>query len=147
MNDMEEFSLEGFQVVHSEMFVQLPRKSDASCSLFPTKMTFNRTTLRLLHTCEHVRIEVNPSNKCLLVVPVGSSDKDAIRWAKGTKEKYVRNFESRQFSGELYRAWDLNPEYNYRTVGRLVTAKNKLMMLFDFSKAEIWQSKKAEDHG
>ena len=33
MNPIEEVSLEGFQIVASDMFVHLPRKSDATCSL------------------------------------------------------------------------------------------------------------------
>ena len=45
---------------------------------------------------------------------------------------------------EIYRAWGLDPEYNYRAVGRLVSARNKIMLLFDFSNAENWKTKKVE---
>ena len=51
--------------------------------------------------------------------------------------------ESRQFGEEVYKAWGLNEQYNYRAVGRLVSARNKIMMLFDFSTAEMWKTKKA----
>ena len=47
---------------------------------------------------------------------------------------------SKLFGDEIYRAWGLDPEYNYRAVGRLVSARNKIMLLFDFSKAENWKT-------
>ena len=106
MNPIEEVSLEGFQIVASEMFIHLPRKSDATCSLWPTKLSFSKLVLSALNNCEFVRIEVNPKTKCLIVLPVPSSDK------------------------------------NYRAVGRLVSANQKVMMLFDFSNAESWKTKK-----
>ena len=59
---------------------------------------------------EYVRLEVNPTTKCLLVVPTHSSDKDSIRWIKGQKEQSIRNMESRIFGDELYKAWGLDPE-------------------------------------
>ena len=142
MNPIEEVSLEGFQIVASDMFVHLPRNSDATCSLWPTKLSFSKLVLNALNNCEFVRIEVNPKTKCLIVLPVSSSDKNSIRWIKGTKEFCIRNMESKRFGDQVYQAWGLDPEYNYRAVGRLVTANQKVMMLFDFSHAESWKTQK-----
>ena len=55
--------------------------------------------------------------------------------------------ESRQFGEEVYKAWGLDKQYNYRAVGRLVSARNKIMMLFDFSTAEMWKTKKVGNQG
>lgn len=93
--------------------------------------------------CEFVRIEINPNNKCLLVIPVTSKDKDSIRWIKGQKSFTVRNMESKNFGDLLYSTWGLNPECNYRTTGKLVSSKGKVMLLFNFSDAEMWKTKKA----
>ena len=98
--------------------------------------------LSALNNCEFVRIEVNPKTKCLIVLPVSSSDKNSIRWIKGTKEFSIRNMESKRFGDQVYQAWGLDKEYNYRAVGRLVTANQKVMMLFDFSNAESWKTQK-----
>ena len=141
-SNIEELSLEGFQIVKAEMFMHLPRKIDPTCTIWPTKIAFSRMTLQALNNCEFVRLEVNPTTKCLLVAPTHSRDKDSIRWIKGQKELCVRNMESRQFGEELYKAWGLDPQYNYRAVGRLVSVQNKIMMLFDFSNAEMWRAKK-----
>ncbi len=146
MNVLEEMSLDGFQIVRSDMFLHLPRKVDPTCTIKPTKLSFSRMSLDALNNCEFVRIEVNPTTKCLLVSPSLSNDKDSIRWTKGQKQKTARNMESRRFGDEIYRVWELDPEYNYRAVGRLVSARNKIMLLFDFSKTEIWKTKKSVTH-
>ena len=142
MNPIEEVSLEGFQIVSSDMFVHLPRKSDATCTIWPTKVSFSKLVLSALNNCEYVRIEVNPRTKCLVVLPVTSNDKNSIRWIKGTKQFSIRNMESKRFGDQVYQSWGLDPEYNYRAVGRLVTANQKVMMLFDFNGAESWKTKK-----
>ena len=147
ISPVEELSLDGFQIVKSEMFLHLPRKADPTCTIRPTKISFSRMSLQALNNCEYVRLEVNPKTKCLLVAPTPSTDKDSIRWIKGQKEHSVRNMESRLFGEEIYRAWKLDPEYNYRAVGKLVSARNKIMLLFDFSTAENWKTKKADDKG
>ena len=143
-NGVEEVSLDGFQIVKSEMFIQKQRKSDGSCSIWPNKISFSRTTLRMLNNCEYIRLEVNPNTKCLLVVPTHSSDKDSIRWLKGQKDPHVRDMESKEFGDEIYKAWGFDRELNYRAIGKLVIAQSKIMMLFDFTKAMTWKTKQME---
>ena len=77
-------------------------------------------------------------------MPVSSQDRDSIRWTKGEREKFIRNMESKAFGEQLYRLWDLEPEYNYRAVGRLVSVNQKVMLLFDFNQPEWWRSQKIE---
>lgn len=142
INPIEEMSLDGFQIVSSDMFVHLPRKNEPSCSIWPTKLSFSKLVLTSLNNCEYVRIEVNPKSKCLIVIPVNSVDKDSIRWIKGGKNLCIRNMESKRFGDLIYDAWGLDPKFNYRANGRLVTVNKKVMMLFDFSDAEHWITKK-----
>ena len=141
---LEEINLDGFQIVKSEMFAHLPRKTDPTCSIWSTKLSFSKLCIELLNNCEFIRIEVNPNTRCLLVIPTPSTDKDSIRWIKGIKDKNVRNMESKQFGDEIYKAWGLDPEYNYRAIGRLVSARNKIMLLFDFNNAEMWKRRSRE---
>ena len=142
MSPIEEVSLDGFQIVSSDMFVHLPRKTEATCSIWPSKVSFSKLVLSGLNNCEYVRIEVNPKTKCLVVIPVTSSDKNCIRWIKGQKEFMIRNMESKRFGELIYNSWGLDPHYNYRAPGRLVTVNKKVMMLFDFNDAEIWKTHK-----
>ncbi len=142
INPIEEVSLEGFQIVASDMFAHLPRKNDATCTIWPTKLSFSKLVLTALNNCEYVRIEVNPRTKCLIVLPVSSTDKNSIRWIKGSKELNIRNMESKRFGEQIYKTWGLDMDYNYRAIGRLVTANQKVIMLFDFNDAENWKTKR-----
>ena len=141
---LEEVSLEGFQIVKSEMFLHFTQKKDPTCTIWPHHINFNKQSLMKLNNCEYVRIEVNPTTKCLLVIPVPSTDKNSIRWVKGKIDISTRPLESRSFGSEIYKVWGLDEEYNYRSTGRLVSSQNKVMLLFDFNNAEVWKSKRSE---
>ena len=142
INPIEEVALDGFQIVSSDMFIQRPRNGDPTCSIWPTQLSFNKVSISSLNNCEYVRIEVNPKTKCLVVIPVTSSDKDGIRWVHGKKELFTRTMKSVRFGELIYNTWGLDPEYNYRAFGKLVTVKKKVMILFDFNDAELWKSNK-----
>ena len=113
-DEIQEINLEGFQVVSGDLFTNYTRTSNPTVTLWHNSLSFSKASLTLLNGCERIRVEINPNSKCLLIVPVTIKDKD------------------------------LDPEFVYRTIGRVVTAKNKVMILFDFNKAESWkQSSKA----
>ena len=137
---LEEMDLTGFKIVSSEMFVPKYKRVHPGCSLWPVKVCFNKTSLQALNNCEYVMMQVNPETKGLLILPVSSKDKDSIRWVKGQKEIFSRTMESKAFCDELYKTWGLDPESNYRAVGRLVSVKNKVALLYDFSSATKWHS-------
>lgn len=137
---LEELSLDGFQIVKADMFAHLPHKGDPTCSIWPTKLSFSKLVLTSLNNCEYVRIEINPTTKCLIVIPVTSTDNNGIRWIKGQKNFTIRNMESKRFGAEIYKIWKLDTNYNYRTVGHLVSCNKKVMMLFDFKDAEVWKT-------
>ena len=141
---IEEMTLDGFQIVSASMFHHPPRKCEATCTIWPTRISFNKLTLEKLHYRDYIKIQVNPTTKCLLLSPVTSSDKDSIRWVKGEKEKFLRNLESKAFGEQLYQKWGLDADYNYRTAGRLVTVNQKVMILFDFNHPEVWKTAKSE---
>ena len=146
-SSIKEISLEGFKVVSGEMFAHLPRKTDATCTLWPTAMSFSKQALLLLGNCEHVRIEVNVQRKGLLVVPVTTKDRDCIHWIKSIKTPTIRKMECCNFTRQLYDAWGWNPDQIYRATGRLVTADNKVMLLFEFHEAETWKRPEAGGRG
>ena len=132
--------LDGFQVVKAELFAHLPRTYSPSCTLWPSKICFNKQALQALNNCETVLIQVNAVTKGLVVMPVHSRDKDAVRWVKGQKTIDTRTMEAKRFCDELYKTWDLDRSFNYRTPGRLVTAGNKIVLYFNFAEAEKWTS-------
>jgi len=54
--------------------------------------------------------------------------------------------ECRPLTSKLYSSWGLESDQSYRAYGRIVTADNKIMLLFDFRSPEHWKNKvKAEE--
>ena len=83
---IEEMSLDGYQIVNAGLFHHPARKCEATCTVWPSRISFNKLALEKLHYCDYIKIQVNPTTKCLLVCPVTSSDKDGIRWIKGERK-------------------------------------------------------------
>ena len=50
---IEEMSLDGFQIVNANMFIHIPRNSDPTCTVWPTRISFNKLTLEKLNLCEN----------------------------------------------------------------------------------------------
>lgn len=132
-------SLDGFQVVRSKYFV---RQSEPIMTLFKSAVSFNVAAYEALNRCESVIIYVNEGKKSFLVKPSASKDNDAIRWVKGKETLKIARIECTAFAKQIFKMWDLNENYRYRAVGRLVQAEKKIMLLFDFEECEAWDGAK-----
>lgn len=140
-NKTQEISMDGFQVVSGDMFVHQARPGFITCTLWNDSLVFGKPSITALNNCENIRIEVNIAKKSILVTPVTSNDRDKVRWITNNKTMPPRKLLCREFSEKLYEAWKWNKEYVYRAKGRLVTADNKIMILYDFAHAESWKYK------
>lgn len=136
-----EINMDGFQVVSGEMFTHLSRTSEATCTLWSSSIGFSKAALMNLNGCERIRIEINPQKRCILIIPVTVKDKDGIRWTKNVKESVTRKIECKKFASQLYELWQWDPTCVYRATGKVVSADQKVMMLFDFSEPESWKLK------
>jgi len=141
ITSIPEITIDGFQVVSGEMFAHVPRKSEPTCTIWYNSIAFNKMALVALNNCERVRIEINPKTKCLLLIPVTAKDKDGIRWTKSVKDPVARKIECKAFTSQLYDIWEWNKEFVYRSVGRIVSADKKVMLLFEYSEPENWKCK------
>ena len=139
ITDLPEISTEGFQIVSSAMFSHFPKTSEPSCTLWYTSISFNRSAVNALNGCERVLIQVNTKTKGILIVPVSSNDKDGISWLKDSKVVQAKKLDCGIFTSQLYQAWNFDPEYVYRSYGKVVKADKKIMLLFEFKEAESWK--------
>ena len=140
-DEIQEISKEGFQVVSGELFHRAFRIDQPTATLWPNSISFSKAALQALNMCERIRIEVNPTKRCILIVPVTEKDKDNIRWIKARKEPAARKIECTAFTSQLYDSWGWKKDLAYRVTGRIVTAEKKVMLLFDFSTPESWKFK------
>ena len=142
---IQEISIEGYQVVSGSMFSHMPRNMGPTCTIWPGSINFSKYSLFMLNKCEHVRIEVNSAKRKILIIPVTSADRDGIRWIKNGKQSIEpRKMECKQFTAPLYEAWGWDEECVYRASGQLVTADQKVMLLFDFNNPEQWKGRGLE---
>lgn len=139
IDTLPEIALEGFQVVSGDMFSHFPKTSEPSCTLWNSSISFSKASIIALNCCEHILIRVSSKDKCLLLSPTTASDKDRITWTKGVKNVQAKKIDCKQFTTQLFATWNLDPQFCYRTYGRIVTVNNKIMLLFDFRKAESWK--------
>lgn len=150
ISSLEEVSMEGFQVVSSSMFSHFPKTSEPSCTLWYSSISFSKSAVNALNGCERVLIQVNAKTKGILIVPVSSKDKDGILWLKDSKVVQAKKMDCKAFTSQLFKTWGFDPEYVYRSYGRVVTADKKVMLLFDFKDTENWKYKpksKVKDNG
>ena len=134
-----EISLDGFQVVRGHYF---SRQLEPLLTMWYSSISFNMSAFSALHNCESVSIMVNNKTRCVIIKPISSKDKDAINWLKPPENHKYRKLECTRFTQQLFLLWEWNKELHYRTNGRLVTADKKLMLLFDFSRPEVWRGLK-----
>jgi len=85
-NEVEEISMDGFQVVSGEYFARRAVYFSPTCTIWSGGITFNKMALTVLNNCERVRIEIHPQKKSVLIVPVTIKDKDGIPWRKNIKD-------------------------------------------------------------
>ena len=101
-NEIEEISMDGFQVVSGEYFTRRVAYFSPTCTIWSAGITFNKVALTALNNCERVRIEIHPQKKSVLLVPVTLKDKDGIPWRKNIKDYAPRRMECVKFSSKLY---------------------------------------------
>lgn len=140
MDEIPEISLEGFQVIPGDIFRGRQRSSSPSATLKFNSISFNKSALIALNNCERVRFEINPQTKAMVIIPVTAKDVDNVSWVKGGKEPSPRKIECISFASYLYKMWKWNKDYTYRSLGKVVSAEKKVMLLFDFSSPEKWKT-------
>lgn len=133
--DIKTVSLEGFQVVQRKYF---SRQIEPAMTIWETAVAFNTASHDVLNNCETIEIYVNEKAKSIAIMPVPSKDKEAVQWTRGGKKTKYNRIECTMFARQLFKSWKLDPQYHYRTPGKLVQCDKKLMILFDFSQHEVW---------
>lgn len=139
LDEIQEISTEGFQVVPAEMFQAMQHVNTPCMTIWSSRISFNKEALTALNTCERVRLEVNAAKKMILLIPVTQKDKDNLRWMKPGKQPQTRRMDCAAFTSRLYKSWGWDKGFVFRTTGRIVTADKKVMLLFDFNDAEKWK--------
>ncbi len=146
MSESNEISLDGFQVVSGDYFNVLTRLQVPSITIWEEgQIGFCKQDLVLLNVCENILVQINSEARKIIIVPTTSKDKDAVCWLKKSDPPEARKLTSKKLTDKLYDTWGWDRTRIYRATGRLVTANNKVMLLFDFSEPESWPRPEARE--
>ncbi len=145
MEQVNDISIEGFKFVSSDYFYAPARMQAPTFTIWDGSIGFSKQDLILLNNCENILLQINSEERKALVIPTTSKDKDALKWMKRANPLEARKITCPRLTEHLYAAWGWDRDYVYRTIGKLVTSGNKVMLLFDFSEPECWKRPEAKN--
>lgn len=141
--NIEEVDLGGFLQVSGDMFSHPTERRKPAMTIWRTAISFSVASFELLNYCDNIRMHINSDKKQVLITPTTDVDRDRIHWIKKVKGKpQIKKMKCVGLTEPLYLKWNLDNNKMYRATGRLVTADNKVMLLFDFSRASEIEVKK-----
>ena len=134
--DLQEITLDGFQVVSSKFF---GKQNGPVMSMQRKCIVFNSAAVKQLNNCEAIQIMINEAQKVVLIKPAPSHDSEAVLWNKGEKKQYAR-LECVSLVKHLMEKWKFDSDIKYLVNGKLVRVENKVMMVFDFKECQRFDS-------
>lgn len=141
IEELPEFSYDGYQVVRGEFFAHL---FEPSVTMKDEKVSVNMACIRRLPNVEYVQFLVNPTEKKLAVKPCSEDMKDSFRWSSTSDDgkRKPRSISCKIFFAKVMKLMEWNPEYRYKVLGKLVHAGEDYLFVFDLTCAETYLSKK-----
>ena len=131
---LDEVSMEGFSIVNGEYF---KKPIEPILTIRDHCLTFNGAAYKALNLVNSIQIFVHKTNRRILVTPASSDDQNSLIWLKNPTDLSSHSLECTSFARQLFQTYGWIQQNAYRSSGRLVTANNKVMLLFDFSNPEI----------
>ena len=132
----EEFSFAGFQVVRGEFFAHT---FEPSITFSGSKLYVNMACLNKLPTVEYVQILINQHTKKLVIRPCREDEKDSFRWCGNTVKRRPKQVICRVFFAKLAQMMQWDCSRRYKLLGKLISANQELLFVFDLSSTEVYQ--------
>ena len=136
------FSLDGYQVVRSQFFIDA---SKPKMTISKGQVRFNTVCLKQFEDVEYVELLLNSVEKCIAVRPCSADNPNAIGWGKLKNSRWVSTPKSCSgFAGPLYNLMDWSAERGYKLCGQFVSKGEEKVLFFDLSDPEITQYEKVK---
>lgn len=138
MNDIidETFSYEGYQVVRGEFFAHT---KEPAIIFNNYKVYVNTACINKLPEIEFVHILVNPAEKKLIVRPCNEEEKDSFCCRSNSMKRRPKQITCRIFFAKIMSLMNWNPDYRYKTIGKLVCTNTEKLFVFDLKTAETFK--------
>ncbi len=138
----EEFSFDGYQVVRGEFFAHT---FEPSITFSGSKLYVNMACLNKLPTAEYVQILVNQVTKKLVIRPCREDEKDSFRWCSSTARRRPKQVICRVFWAKLAEMMHWDNSYRYKLLGKLISANQEQLFIFDLTSTEVYQRSISEN--
>lgn len=131
----EEFNYNGYQVVRSEFFAHI---KEPSITFNNCKFYVNAACVNKLPHINFVHILVNSAEKRLVVRPCKEEEKDSFCWCSNSVKRRPKQITCKIFFAKMMQLMDWNPDYRYKSIGKLIQTNSELLFVFDLKTAEIF---------
>lgn len=129
------FPSEHCQVVHGIFF---SHSSNPSLTLRPSKLYVNTACLKMLPDTDYIQLLIHQTEKKLAVRPCREDTKDPVRWCSNTSKRSPRRISCPVFFAKIVSLMEWNPAYRYRLTGRLLSAQEERLIVFDLTEPEVF---------
>ena len=135
------FNFDGYQVVRGEFFAHT---FEPSITFNNNRLYVNMACLNKLPTVEYVQILINQLTRKLVLRPCREDEKDSFRWCSSTVKRKPKQITCRVFFAKLAELMHWNCSYRYKLMGKLISANQELLFVFDLSSTEVYPRKVSE---
>lgn len=133
---MDEFDMQGFQVVRREFF---SHTFEPSLVLKYNTIQLNTACIKKWPTVSYVQILINQEKKRLVVKPCNEEAKDAVRWCTLSVDKRkTREVKCPIFSGKLFDMLGWNTKCKYKLLGVHIRTGNESLFAFNLEDTEVY---------
>lgn len=132
---LSDISLDGYQLVRATYF---EKSVEPIMTLWNTSVAFGLGCYTALGNCEFIQLMLNDAERCIIIKSTNSKEDEALSWRRSAKGMKYNKLDCAMFAKKLYQRWELTPAYHYRANGKLVHCDKKLMILFDFKEAIVY---------
>ena len=139
---IENFSLEGYQVVRGEFFSHI---FEPSLTFSGNKVYVNMTCIKKLPNYDYIQFLINAQKKSVAIRPCPEEMRDSVRWSTASSKRGPKQITARMFCAKIYALMNWNPSYRYKLLGKLISAGGELLFIYDLNTPEIYPIRKKDD--
>lgn len=135
-NAIEFESLEDY-VVPPNMYFSMIKKP--AVSIRANRMEFNMSAIRLFEGVQHILPMLNERKKRMVVAICAEEELSSVEWARQKKGKWVnKSITCPEYAQNIYQVMEWRNECRYKVYGRLANSERGLVLVFDMTKAVMF---------
>jgi len=140
--EIEEISLEGYEVVRGE-FISQAGMPVVTFDGFV--VSFNAASLKIIPDTESILFMINRRDNTLCTHPCKNGEKCSFRWCSYGKKRQPRHGKCDEFVLRLMKFTGWTFDYKYKLLGSVVKSEGVTLLKFDIVSAQKFARKNVED--